>query len=293
MSKNIRSQDGRPGVSGDGQRPESFDVRIKRQDGPDAEPYWQRHRVKYEPDMNVTSVLQRIAANAKTADGQDVAPVAWDSNCLEEICGSCTMIVNGKVRQGCTALVDRLLDENPLEIELQPMTKFPVLRDLVVDRSRMFHAREKVQAWTPVDGYYDAGSGPKVSRQAQEDAYPLSKCMTCGCCLEACPQYTRVELKRLPDESDEDFERRKKAAHDRTFIGAHAISQAMLFNRHPTGRQIAGERLDALTEAGGVQICGNAQNCVAVCPKEIPLTRSIAQAGRQTTVHLFTRWFDR
>ena len=48
----------------------------------------------------------------------------------------------------------------------------------------------------------------------------------------------------------------------------------------------AGERLDALTAEGGIQVCGNAQNCVAVCPKEIPLTTSIARAGRAATVRV-------
>ena len=48
------------------------------------------------------------------------------------------MVINGRVRQACTALVDRLLGQRPTEIELRPMTKFPVLRDLMVDRSRMF-----------------------------------------------------------------------------------------------------------------------------------------------------------
>ena len=66
----------------------------------------------------------------------------------------------------------------------------------------------------------------------------------------------------------------------------------MLFNEHPTGAMKKGERLDALMGPGGIQMCGNAQNCVAVCPKHIPLTRSIARAGRQTTVRMFTRWFD-
>ncbi len=53
------------------------------------------------------------------------------------------------------------------------------------------------------------------------------------------------------------------------------------------------ERLDALTEPGGIQICGNAQNCVAVCPKEIPLTTTIAKAGRATTLYKLKKWFDK
>jgi succinate dehydrogenase / fumarate reductase, iron-sulfur subunit len=173
------------------------------------------------------------------------------------------------------------------------MSKFPVLRDLWVDRSRLFRALQKVHAWIPVDGYYDLGPGPQISRATQERSYPLSQCMSCGCCLEACPQYTKVEVTRRDGESDEDFAERRNAAFDRHFVGAHAISQVILFNSNPTGKFNAGERLDALTAEGGIQVCGNAQNCVAVCPKEIPLTTSIARAGRSTTVHAIKKAFDR
>jgi succinate dehydrogenase / fumarate reductase iron-sulfur subunit len=241
--------------------------------------------------MNVISVLQRIAATATTSDGRQVAPVAWDCNCLEEVCGACTMLVNRRVRQACTALVDQWLQDDASQIELRPMTKFPVVRDLVVDRGRMFQALTKVKAWIPVDGYYDLGSGPRQSREDQETAYPLSQCMSCGCCLEACPQYTKIELERGRGESDEAFAQRNKVAYDRSFVGAHAISQVILFNTHPTGRMQARERLDALTAEGGIQVCGNAQNCVAVCPKEIPLTTSIARAGWETTRQTIKKWF--
>jgi succinate dehydrogenase / fumarate reductase iron-sulfur subunit len=271
--------------------PTSFEVRILRQNGPGQESYWERHVVAYESEMNVISVLQRIAAKATTADGHKVAPVAWDCNCLEEVCGACTMVINGKVRQSCSALVDRLLEDRPGEIELTPMTKFPVVRDLVVDRSRVFRALERVKAWIPADGYYDQGPGPRISQEAQEVMYPLSECMTCGCCLEACPQYLKIELERLAGETDEEFAKRKTAAYDHGFVGAHAISQVVLFNRNPTGQNNAHERLDALMTEGGIQDCGNAQNCVAVCPKKIPLTTSIGRVGRATTLRMLQKWF--
>ena len=271
--------------------PHTFEVRILRQDGPGQESYWERHQVTYEPEMNVISVLQRIAAQATTADGKKVAPVAWDCNCLEEVCGACTMVINGKVRQSCSALVDRLLEDRPGEIELTPMSKFPVIRDLCVDRSRLFRALQKVKAWIPADGYYDQGAGPRISQEAQETMYPLSECMSCGCCLEACPQYLKIELDQAAGESNEAFEARKNEAYDRGFVGAHAISQAMLFNTNPTGQNNANQRLDALMAEGGIQDCGNAQNCVAVCPKKIPLTTSIGRAGRATTVRMIQKWF--
>lgn len=279
--------------NGHAAHPDSFEVRVLRQDGPGQDSYWERHKIAYEPELNVISVLQKIAAQGKTADGKAVPPVAWDCNCLEEVCGACTMLINGRTRQACSALVDNLLAEKPDEIELQPMSKFPVFRDLCVDRGRLFRALTKTRSWVNIDGYYFNGPGPLQSQKSQEQMYPLSECMSCGCCLEACPQYTKVEVERYDGESDAAYRARQDAEYDRNFVGAHAISQVMLFNKHPTGAMNKGERLDALMAEGGIQVCGNAQNCVAVCPKNIPLTRSIGEAGRATTLHAIKKWFDR
>jgi succinate dehydrogenase / fumarate reductase iron-sulfur subunit len=280
-------------VSTNGSKPTTVLIRILRQDAPGKPPRWERYRVPYEPNLNVISVLQKIAAQAATEEGKKTPPVAWECNCLEEVCGACTMLVNGRTRQACSALVDQLLNEHPGEITLQPMSKFPVVRDLVVDRRRMFRALQKVRAWIPVDDYSDRGPGPREVPEAQQRRYPLSECMTCGCCLDACPQYAKAEIEQLPTESTAAFEARQQAVFDRGFVGAATISQVMLFNDHPTGQLNAGERLEALMAPGGIQVCGNAQNCVAVCPKNIPLTRSIARAGRATTLHWVKNWFDR
>jgi succinate dehydrogenase / fumarate reductase iron-sulfur subunit len=243
--------------------------KIKRQDAPGDSPYWEEFDVPHKPNMNVISCLQWIAANPTTVNGRDVAPVVWDSTCLEEVCGACTMIINGRVRQSCSALIDELAEDGSA-ITLEPMTKFPVVRDLWVDRQRMFDALIKVNAWVPVDGTHALGPGPTESPDQQDVRYALSRCMTCGCCLEACPQFTI----------------------DNDFIGAQAISQARLFNMHPTGRVDQEERLDALAGPSGISDCGNAQNCVKVCPKEIPLTESIAAVGRQSTVHAIKKFFS-
>jgi succinate dehydrogenase / fumarate reductase iron-sulfur subunit len=261
-----------------------------RQDGPGKKGYWQRFQVAYEPDMNCISVLQKIAERPVTIEGRQVAPVVWECNCLEEVCGACTMVINGRVRQACTALVDRLPRD---EIELRPMTKFPVIRDLMVDRSRMFEILEKIQAWLPVDSYLDMGPGLRQSQAQQQLAYQYSKCMTCGCCLEACPQFLKIERVRKPGETTEAFEARQREANMRAFMGAHAIAQVELFNSNPIGAMNATERLDALIAEGGIQVCGNAQNCVKVCPKEIPLTTAIARGGRAATRHALKKWLDR
>ena len=164
---------------------------------------------------------------------------------------------------------------------------------MLVNRRRLFRALERVKAWIPVDGYYDAGPGPRQSAEQQEQAYPLMQCMSCGCCLEACPQYGKIELTAARGRNRRSSSHaREQAAYDADFVGAHAISQTIFYNSHPTGALNAGERLDALMEQGGIQNCGNAQNCVAVCPKAIPLTTSIARAGRAATVRVIKRWFD-
>ena len=271
----------------------TFAVHVLRQDMPRQMPYWQRFRVEHEPDMNCISVLQKIAARPITADGREVAPVAWQCNCLEEVCGACTMLVNGRVRQACTALVDGLLADRPDGIALRPMTKFPVLRDLVVDRSRIFASLEKVRAWLPVDSYFDLGPGPRQSQEQQQLAYEYSKCMSCGCCLEACPQFLKIELDCKEGETAEQFDARLRTENLRAFMGAHAIAQVELFNSNPIGAMNASERLDALVAEGGIQVCGNAQNCVRVCPKEIPLTTAIGRGGRSATRHVLRKWLDR
>ncbi|MHA6483145.1 succinate dehydrogenase iron-sulfur subunit [Paenibacillus sp. strain BS8-2] len=237
---------------------------ISRQDTPESKPYTEEFELPYRPNMNVISGLMEIQRNPTTASGSKTSPVCWESNCLEEVCGACSMVINGKPRQACSALVDQL--EQP--IRLEPMRTFPVVRDLVINRERMFNALKKVKAWIPIDGTYDLGPGPRMAESKRQWAYELSKCMTCGVCLESCPN-----------------------VNDRnSFIGPAAISQVRLFNAHPTGEMNRHERLDALMTDGGIEGCGNSQNCVRSCPKGIPLTTSIAAMNKDTTTHLFKKW---
>src|SRR5882672_336887 len=147
-------------------------IKIKRQLTPDSKPAWEEFDVPNHPGMNVTSALMEIAAHPVTRDGKKTTPVTYDSNCLEEVCGSCAMLINGKARMACSALVDQL--EQPIRIE--PLTKFPVVRDLTVDRQFMFESLKRVKAWIPIDGTYNLGEGPRIAPEVQEKAYPLSRC---------------------------------------------------------------------------------------------------------------------
>ena len=242
-------------------------IKIKRQKSPNDKAYWDEFELPWKTGMNVISAMMDIAANPVTRDGKATTPIAYDSNCLEEVCGSCAMLINGRARMACSALVDKL--EQPIRIE--PLSKFPVIRDLSVDRSVLFENLKRVKAWVPVDGTYDLGSGPRVFPQQQEAAYPLSRCISCCCCMEVCPQF-----------------------NDKTnFVGAATIAQVKLFNLHPSGKVFKEDRLHALMGDGGIQECGYAQNCVEACPKDIPLTTAIADVGgqvmKQAIKDIFTR----
>lgn len=238
---------------------------ITRQDSPESMPYKEEFEVPYRPNMNVISAFMEIQRNPVNASGQKTSAVVWEANCLEEVCGACSMVINGKPRQACTALIDKL--EQPIRIE--PMSTFPIIRDVVVDRSRMFDALKKIKAWIPIDGTYDLGPGPRMAENKRQEAYELSKCMTCGVCLQACPN-----------------------VNDRSsFFGPAAISQARLFNSHPTGEMNKQDRLEGLMSDGGLEGCGNSQNCVQSCPKGIPLTTSIAEMNKETTKQMFKNWF--
>lgn len=250
--------------------PSSILLRIKRQDHPSSLPYWQTFAIPYQPHLNVTACLQYIAENPRTADGQPTTPVAWEASCLEETCGACTMLINGQARQACSTLIDPILRQAPdRPIELAPLSKFPLVRDLIVDRSRMFDNLIAVKAWVPIDGTRHTGFGPPETQALQELRYALSRCMTCGCCLEACPQFLL----------------------NNSFQGAQVWSQVLYFNLHATASTLADQRLQAISGPGGLPDCGNAQNCLRVCPKELPLAQVIATLGRQLTSYSFRRFF--
>ncbi len=222
--------------------------------------YWEEFELPFHDEANVISALMEIQKNPINRAGQKTTPVTWEQGCLEEVCGSCSMLVNGVPRQACTALIRDYTQGGSGTITLAPLTKFPLVRDLQVDRTALFDALKKVHAWVDCVDH-----NVEVSPEAQKELYPLSTCMTCGCCYESCPQVNR---------------------HSR-FVGPAAISQARLFHLHPANQSCKSARLRAIRAEDGISACGNAQNCVRVCPKKIPLTESIAVMGREAIKGLF------
>lgn len=225
--------------------------------------YWEEFELERHPQANVISGLMEIQRNPLNKQGEMTTPVAWEQGCLEEVCGSCSMLVNGRPRQSCTALIETYIKETgSTTITLAPLTKFRLIRDLCVDRTKMFDALKKIKGWIAVDGTEDTGQfGPSISQEVQEAMYVLSTCMTCGCCSESCPQVNPKS----------------------EFMGPAAMSQIRYFDANPTGNLEKSERMRVALGDDGIAGCGNAQNCVKVCPKKIPLTESLALIGREAS----------
>src|SRR6266851_4255423 len=116
-------------------------LRIKRQNTPTSASYWEEFELAWHPGMNVISSLMEIAANPVTREGKP------------------TMLINGRARMACSALIDNL--EQPVRVE--PFKKFAVVRDLAVDRGVLFENLKAVKAWVPIDGSYDLGPGPRLA----------------------------------------------------------------------------------------------------------------------------------
>src|SRR5699024_12296443 len=109
---------------------------ITRQDDEDSSPYEETFEIPYRKNMNVISGLMEIQKNPVTVEGKQTSPVQSEMNCMEAVCGACSMVINGTARQSCATLVDNL--EQP--IRLEPMTTLPVVRERSGNREKMFDA---------------------------------------------------------------------------------------------------------------------------------------------------------
>lgn len=238
---------------------ERIHLKIRRRDTPEGLAYWEEFSIPYEPGMSVVRALNLIAEMPTTADGLPTTPVVFEHDCLEELCGSCSMLINGKVRMACTTKIDGLVQP----IVLEPMSKFSVVRDLTVDRQAMFANLGDAAPWTELDGFVDHGNMVSLEPHEREALLALSTCIMCGACLEACPQVNE----RSP------------------FKGAFLAAQVVMANRRAPGRDIADERINSMKGQGGVGECDNAGNCEEVCPRGIPLMKAIAGLQWQITKH--------
>lgn len=234
-------------------------LRIHRQDGPDAPSRVEEHTLEdLSPRMSLLDVLDLLNTRL-LEEGQD--PVAVEYDCREGVCGACGITVDGRPHgpeSGTPTCHQRLTSfADGDTVELQPFRAgaFPVLRDLVVDRSvldRIVAAGGHVG--TDVGAAPDADALP-VTPQDGERALDLAACIGCGACIAACPN---------------------AAGH--LFLGAKLSHLAAL----PTSRRERSRRARAMVaaadrELGGCSLYGE---CARVCPAGIDLG-AVAAVNRE------------
>lgn len=159
-------------------------VKIKRQKDADSAPYWQTFSVDADPDMTVSAMLDRLNYTDDLYDAEGVAAprIRWECSCSQKMCGACAMVINGVPKLACAAF---LRDEKRDVLTLEPLSKFPVVADLIVDRSIISENLQKAQAYL--------GTYRPLRKKDFEQMYAAAKCLKCGLCLEVCPNYSKGE----------------------------------------------------------------------------------------------------
>lgn len=156
-------------------------VKIKRRNSPDADSYWQSFLYNGPRHVTVSAVLDALNYTDDLFDTQgNPAPrIRWECGCMQAVCGACAMIINGTPALACTTFADEL---NGDELVLEPLSKFPVVADLVVDRSIIYENLKRAKVCLD--------SLPVNDKRQYEQQYSTAKCLKCGLCLEVCPNYS-------------------------------------------------------------------------------------------------------
>ena len=157
----------------------SMKVRILRQRTPEDEPYWEEFNYDGPENNTVAGLLDYINYNDDIVNtkGEITARIGWENSCLQGVCGACAMVVNDKPVLACQTFIKDLGGT----VTIRPLRKFPVIHDLIVDRS-------SIQQNLVEDNVYIGEYNP-LDAMDQEQDYISAKCLKCGLCMEVCPNY--------------------------------------------------------------------------------------------------------
>lgn len=155
-------------------------VKIKRQSAPDAPSYWQSFSYEGPKHVSVSAVLDDLNYTDDLFDveGKSAPRIRWECSCMQATCGGCAMVINGTPALACATFADEGKGE---ELILEPLSKFPVVADLIVDRSVIYENLLRGKA-------YLEDMAVKETREYKQQ-YSVAKCLKCGLCLEVCPNY--------------------------------------------------------------------------------------------------------
>lgn len=232
-------------------------VRIKRQNSFEAEAFYQTILCDCDAETNIATLLREInAEEILDIDGIPVGEIAWECSCLQKKCGACAMRINGMPRLACDTKIGDLKSKT---VTLEPLKKFPVVRDLIVDRSVLRENLIALHNWLE--------SEATKSRKTVDLAYDASRCIQCGCCLEVCPNFTAGE----------------------SFFGAAAfVPASRILSQLPKGKKYE------LAREYGKHIyngCGKSLSCHDICPVGIDVEHKLSNSNAVAVWKRFLRFF--
>lgn len=150
-----------------------YEIVVLRRKSSDDKPYEQSFLYESEGSADTVAAFL-ISVNKDLKD-----PISWECSCLQKKCGACAMVINGRPCLACDCKLSDIQINGKIRIE--PLRKFPVIRDLICDRSVLWENLKSIRAWAEDD----------VKLKEDKDAilFDSGKCLQCGCCLEICPNF--------------------------------------------------------------------------------------------------------
>jgi len=224
----------------------------------DTEPRYQTYRVPFTDDMSVLQGLQYIK---DYLDGS----LTFRWSCRMAICGSCGGMVNGVPVLSCHTFIRNFF---PDRIRIEPLTHFPILRDLAIDQTDFLYKLESVKPYLIPDRERSLADGTYLQTPRQLDEYyQYSTCINCLLCYAACPQYGLNEK----------------------FTGPAALA---LLHRYNADSRDSGTalRMPVVNAEEGVWGCTLVSYCSEVCPKGVDPARAINQNKINSTKDYFLRF---
>lgn len=221
-------------------------VKIKRQINAQSEPYWQSFQ--YDGTLNTTVAALLDVLNYTDdlydADGNAAPRIQWECSCMQSLCGACAMVINGTPALACNKFLSDLKGD---ELILEPLSKFPVVADLIVDRRIVEENLKRAQIYL--------GQLGEVNKEIYMLQYTVAKCLKCGLCLEVCPNYAAGE----------------------NFFGALFANNVFLVHSQSQNRK---NELKEAYNSNFAAGCSKALSCEKVCPMRISTLSSMLKLNR-------------
>ena len=222
-------------------------VKIKRQQNAESPSYWQSFAYNGPVHVTVSAILDTLNYTDDLFDteGNPANKIRWECSCMQAVCGGCAMVINGVPALACNTYADEVKGK---ELVLEPLSKFPVIADLIVDRSVIYDNLIQAKAYLE--------SIAENHLRGHEQQYSVAKCLKCGLFLEVCHNY--------------------RPGGD--FFGAVLANESYLIASQSSEKkpQIIKE-YKAHFGAG----CSKALSCQSVCPVQIETLTSILRMNRK------------